>query len=838
MEKSKYSQGAMELLKEAHNLAVTNENVEVSTLHVFYCLIKNENTETYGILRELGLPIKLIKDSLENAIAKLKSPKGVSKVYLSKSYQKMLLSAGEATRNLFESKTSINHILLGILKDDSLASNIAKANGLDYKVFEEAILRKFNEKLLAGVSVESLNSLLKFGRNLTKEAIEGRLDPIIGRDEELTDLIRVLSRRLKNNPILIGEAGVGKTAIVEGLVQRIVKKDVPDILRDKIVFSLDMTSLIAGAKYRGDFEERLKSVLEIIKESKGKIILFIDEIHNIIGSGSSSGTLDTANILKPMLARGEILTIGATTLDEYKKYIEKDSALDRRFQKILIEEPSEEMTVSILRGIKSKYEQYHKVTITDGAIIEAVKLSKRYLPHRKLPDVSVDIIDEAAAILRMFTDKTPKEIDDLYRQISQLETEKVLLKMEEDKKSKVRLEELEKNIKEKNEKLEEKFRAYKLEKERQKKIVELSKDLEELEEKISDAKESGEFDKLDRLLKSLEKTKDDLELESTRKPYYDLKTQVTENEIREIVSTLSGMPQKTSEYDSNYFDSLKKTIKSEIVGMDYIIDNIINAYIRSKSQIIKKDKPVGSFLLVGKTGVGKSYLADVLANEIYDGEVSLIKYDIGEFTEKSSITKLIGAPPGYVGFDMGGALTENIRLKPYAIVVFENIDRGHRDIFSTLTNIIRNGKIKDSKGRYADFSNAIIVFTKTTGLEKEEALEEIKDQLSGEFLRSLDDIFYVNELSKNSALDLVRIKLNSLKFDLKKSQIDFSFSKSLEEYLAKLVLTEAEGAVFLNKIIENEIITEISKMTLDKATDDIQSIKADLDSEKINVKID
>lgn len=833
MDTTTYTQEAAFLIKTGQDLAIKNENLELTNLHILYSILDDEGTKVFKILLDLGLPLKLIKDDLDQDIKKLKSPKGVTKLYLSKAYQKMILSSGEISRTMYASKVSSSHILLGILKGDDQASKIAGKYGLNYEVFEEALMDRYTKDLIEGVSKDSLSKLSKYGRNLTKEALEGKLDPVIGRDRELNSLIRILSRRLKNNPILIGEAGVGKTAIVEGLVQRIVKKDLPDLLQNKIVFSLDMTALVAGAKYRGDFEERLQEVLDIIKDSNGKIILFVDEIHNIIGSGSSSGTMDTANILKPMLARGEILTIGATTIDEYKKYIEKDSALDRRFQKILIEEPSEETTLSILRGIKSKYESHHKVTITDQALVETVKLAKRYLPQRKFPDVCVDIIDEAAALLRMYADQTPKEIDDLKRQISQLETEKALIKIEEGKSS-YRLEDLDQAIEEKNKLYQEKLSAYKKEKTRQEDLIKEKIALEDIDKQIAKAKAADDYEKLDNLLlgkKSLEAEIKDLE---TQGPYYKIANQVTVDQVREIVETLSGMPQKTTAYNLDYFEKLRRDLKEKLVAMDPLVDSLVDAFIRSKAKVIKGNKPLGSFLLLGPSGGGKSYFSDLVSREIYDGDASLIKMDMGEFTDKSALTKLLGAPPGYVGFDMGGALCENIRIHPYSVVTFENIDKAHKDIFSTIINIMKNGKIKDSKGRDADFSNAFLIFSLSTDLEEEKAREKLEELLPKDFLRSLDLIYYIDKLNEENARKLVQIKLKDLQGSLKKSYIEFSYDKDLEDYLVAQALAEKTTGLALNKIIEDDLLTEISILTIETGPEDLIKVHGSFDK-KIQV---
>ena len=526
MDIKKYSQAAVDVINHANKIAIRYGNSEVTDLHLLYAILQNPNNQIEEFLKESSVNFQQLKDDVENALTRIRSAKGVSNLYVSRSYQKVLLVSEELCRNLFEEKINLDHIFLALLKEN----------------FMQFVSRKFNEQFLNGIAKETIASFEKYGRNLTKEAIEGKLDPVIGRGEETRSSIRVLSRRIKNNPILIGEAGVGKTAIVEGIVQRIVKGDVPDNLKNRIVFSLDMTSLVAGTKFRGDFEDRLKKILETVKDSDGKIILFIDEIHNIIGAGNTSGTMDTANILKPMLARGEILIIGATTIEEYKKYIEKDGALDRRFQKILVDEPSVETSISILRGIKSKYEKHHMVKISDAALVDAVKLSKRFLSYRKLPDVAIDVIDEACALTRMTKDQKPVEIDNLNRALIQAETEKIALMDETDNISRDRVLEKEKEIEDLKATLEEKTQLYEKEKERQEQILLYEKELEGIIADIEMAQNEHNIDELDEKMKSKKLVEGKLSKLNDKEAYYPLSTSVTSSEVKEIVSKLSGMP--------------------------------------------------------------------------------------------------------------------------------------------------------------------------------------------------------------------------------------------------------------------------------------------------------
>ncbi|EHL17324.1 hypothetical protein HMPREF9630_00491 [Peptoanaerobacter stomatis] len=833
MDVSKYSQAVIDTIKEAHKIAIKNENLEVTELHIMYCILKNSDNEVIRAITNMGIVVKSLTDDIKNAISKLKSPKGVTNLYVSRAYQKVLIVSQEIARSMYDSLVSQKHIFLAILKEDyTQGAQIAQRHNLNYEILEKEFDKINSENIARGITDETLKELSKYGRNLTKEAIDGKLDPIIGRDEETKGVIRILSRRIKNNPVLIGEAGVGKTAIVEGLVQRIVKQDVPDILKDKIVFALDMTSLIAGAKYRGDFEDRLKKLLEIIKDSNGKIIMFIDELHNIIGAGNTSGTMDTSNILKPMLARGEILVVGATTLDEYKKYIEKDGALERRFQKILVEEPTQEDTISILRGIKSKYERHHKVQITDLAIIDAVKLSQRYLSSRKLPDIAIDIIDEASSLVRMYTDERPLELEDLNRKILQLETEKVLLKREVDEVSKHRLAELEKTIEKEKNILLEKEDAYIKEKQRQEEISNLQTDLELISLQIEDAKEKHSFDKLGDLMKLKEETDNNLNKVKSITPYYPLRIQVTQKEVKEIVAKLAGMPEKNLETDElALISNLKENLKYEFIGSENMIDRIVDAYIRSRGDLVEKNRPIGAYLLAGSSGVGKSYIAKLLANYIYDGEKSLVALDMSEFTDKSSITKLIGAPPGYIGFETGGAFTETIRTRPYSVILFDNIDMAQLEVAAIISQIIKNGKISDSKGRNIDFKNTVIICTVNIDSDKNKYLDLLKTKLQFSFLSSFDEIFFIEKFDKKSIKKVAKLSLQKLSQELSTNQINLVWDEEVEDELITYFDYENMGAIAISNAIEQYILTPISMKNLQGKLKKFSTVRLVLDEE-------
>lgn len=829
MDNIKYSQAVADIIKEAYKIAIKNSNVEVTELHLLSAILQNTNSDIVHIITDLGIIVKGLDEDIQVAISKLKSPKGVSNLYVSKSYQKVLILSQEISRVMYDNIVSVKHLMLALLKDEDMASSkIANIYHLNYDILSKELAKQMSEDISTGVSKEALKTLEKYGRNLTKEAIDKKLDPIIGRDEETQSAIRILCRRIKNNPVLIGDAGVGKTAIVEGIVQRIVKKDVPDILSDKIVFSLDMASLIAGTKYRGDFEDRLKSILEIIKDSNGKIILFIDELHNIIGTGNTSGTMDTSNILKPMLARGEILTIGTTTIDEYKLYIEKDSALDRRFQKILVEEPDNNTTISILRGIKSKYESHHKVKISDDAIIEAVKLSKRYLTQRKLPDVAIDIIDEASAMVRMYADELPQEIDELNRKILQLEMQRIVLKKEDDDISNHNLIEIEKEISTQKEKFDNKMHLYQKERERQENLYKLNAQSELLNIQIDYAKSTKDFEKLELLIRQSEDVSDKLKNINDIKPYYPIKTQVTKIEVKEIVSKLSGMKTQDIQKDElENISSIKNEMQKYLVANEKILDTISNAYMRSKTGLIKSSKPILSLFLYGISGTGKSYLSNVIADSIFDGDRSLISLDMTEFSDKSYITKILGAPPGYIGYELGGELTESIRTRPYSIVVFENIDKACVEVLSIIFKILDKGMIVDSKGRNIDFRNTIILCTST--IKKEENIDEMLYQILSNYV---DNIFEMEILDEENMRKLSNIKLDILSKELLESNIYMSFDDDVIDYLSKISYDEMSNTRKLNKIIEENIVTQIAMKTLKKEIKDFDKVKIQLDEYK------
>lgn len=817
MNTEKYSQEAMQVLKEAQNLAINKKHSEVTELHLLKAILDQDENSVIKLLTDQGIILGPLKEQVDTAVDKLRSPKGVKNLYISRNYQRLLLISEQVSRAQFESRVSLDHLFLALMKDEDFASaKLLALFEITADFYEQAMAKRETDKFQEGISKADLKQLLKYGRNLTQEAIEGRLAPIIGRDQETRSVIRILSRRIKNNPVLIGEAGVGKTAIVEGLAQRIVQGRVPDKLKNRIIFALNITSLISGAKYRGDFEERLEEVLGIIKDSKGRIILFIDELHNIVGAGNSSGSMDTSNILKPMLARGEILTIGATTTDEYKLYIEKDLALDRRFQKVLIEEPSEAATLSILRGIQSKYESFHQVNIKDPALVEAVRLSKRYLPNRKLPDVAVDILDEASAMVRMYTDELPEKIQDLEAELNKMETEAARLKNESDQVSQYRFKELMEQVAEQEKLLDQELANYHKEKDRIQEITRLKGELETLNQQKMEAQYERDLDKMSAYLAEEKSTKADLEELEQSTPYYNVSADVGINEIREVVAQLAHMPKAEMESDpAAQIAKIESDLRENFVGADDLIDKIISLVTQSRSGLFNQAKPLLSLILAGESGTGKTYLARLIAQALFGGEEHLIALDMSEFRDASSNTKLIGSPPGYIGYESNNHLTEQIRTRPYSVVLLENIDYAHPDIFALIKQIVASGQIRDNKSRDVDFSNTVIIATLTLD-GKADYQKQVSKRVNGQSLSDFDAVYYLQLFDKREMEALIQLELDRLAKLLKDNQIKLSYQDELVRSLANYLVYDLDrhSANDLSQLMESEITTPIAQLRL------------------------
>ena len=696
-------------------------------------------------------------------------------------------------------------------------------------------------------------ALDKFGKDLVELARKGKLDPIIGRDNEIRRAIQILSRRNKNNPILIGEPGVGKTAIAEGIAQRILKGDVPENLKDKTIFSLDMGALVAGAKYRGEFEERLKAVLEEIEKSEGRIILFIDEVHNIVGAGKTEGSMDAGNLLKPMLARGEIKVIGATTIDEYRKYIEKDAALERRFQPVMVDEPTVEDTISILRGLKEKFEIFHGIRITDNAIVTAATMSDRYINDRFLPDKAIDLIDEAAAKVKTEINSMPTELDEVTRRVMQLEIEKVALEKEKDQASKDRLVTLEKELAELNEKKAAFKAQWESEKQEVEKIQNINTEIEKVKLQIADAQRKNDYNKLAELqygkLPALEKQRaDEEEKAKNQNPDANklLKQEIDSEEIAEIVGKWTGIPvSKLLQGEREKILHLAEQMMKRVIGQDEAITTISDTIIRSRAGLKDPNRPIGSFIFLGPTGVGKTYLTKTLAFNLFDDESNIIRIDMSEYMDKFSTTRLIGAPPGYVGYEEGGQLTEAVRRKPYSVILFDEIEKAHPDVFNILLQLLDDGRLTDGKGKVVDFKNTIIIMTSNIGSEiiledpqvseptKEAVLNEMKHRFKPEFLNRIDDIIVFKALGKESVKNIISLILDEINDKLKEQYIKIEFTDKALDYIVNEAYDPAYGARPLKRFVQKDIETNLSKMILSNEVPENSTVVLDSDGEKL-----
>src|SRR6056297_3557026 len=849
MRMDNFTRMAQEGLVEAQHIAEDYQQQEVYPAHLLYALLKQDNGIIIPIMQKLDTDIENLKVELQDILEKLPQVynKDSTQVYMSNELNRVLRQANKQAEKLDDDYISTEHFLLAIVADSK--SKTAKLLS-DYNI-SLSKLKEIINSIRGGKKVKNKNAeneynvLEKFTIDITKQAKEGKLDPVIGRDERIRRIMQVLSRRKKNNPVLIGEPGVGKTAIVEGLALRIVNGDIPGILKDKKVVSLDMGSLIAGTKYRGEFEDRLKSVLKEIKDKKGQIIMFIDEMHTLVGAGASEGAMDAANLLKPALARGELHCVGATTLNEYKKHIEKDTALERRFQPILISEPSVDDTVSILRGLKEKYEIHHGVKIQDNALVAAAKLSERYLTERFLPDKAIDLVDEAASKLRIDIDSMPLEIDELNRKIRRLEIEKEALKKEEDQESQERLEELGKKIQELKEKRDPLLARWDNEKELIQKRQNLNEEIEKIKVKAENAEREANYEEaarlrygeLNDLQKELEETKE--KIEDIEGDFNVLKEEVTAEDIAEIVSSWTDIPvQELMEDEREKLVHLEEELAKRVVGQNEAITAVSNAIRRSRTGLQDIDRPLGSFIFMGPTGVGKTELAKTLAAYLFDDEKNLIRLDMSEYMERHAVAKLIGSPPGYVGFEEGGQLTERIRRQPYSVILLDEIEKAHQDVFNILLQILDDGILTDSQGNEVNFKNTVIIMTSNIGseyiqdLENEEEMrkrvtEALKGNFRPEFLNRVDEKIIFHSLSKENLLDIVEIKINDLRKKLSERDLKIEVTKEAKEEIMELGYDPTFGARPINRAIQKYlkdpmamkmlegIINEGDKVTID-----------------------
>lgn len=848
-----FTQKSMEAISEAHNFAIRYKHSDMKVEHLLLALIGQMNGLIPNLLKKMGIDTVDLMKKLEEKLARMpKIEGGVSDPRPNAEMNRVLVGAEDYAKKMEDAYISTEHLFLASYDNNSFL----KENGVVKKQFENALEGvRGGKKIMTDNPENTYEALDKYGKDLVELARKGKIDPIIGRDNEIRRAIQILSRRNKNNPILIGEPGVGKTAIAEGIAQRILNGDVPENLKDKTIFSLDMGALISGAKYRGEFEERLKAVLDELENSDGRIILFIDEVHNIVGAGKTEGSMDAGNLLKPMLARGEIKVIGATTIDEYRKYIEKDAALERRFQPILVNEPSVEDTISILRGLKEKFEIFHGIRITDNALVTAATMSDRYINDRFLPDKAIDLIDEAAAKVKTEINSMPTELDEVTRRVMQLEIEKVALEKEKDQASKDRLENLEKELAELNEKKATFQSQWENEKQEVEKIKKLNEEIEKVRLEIEAAQRKNDYNKLAELqygvLPQLEK--DRTELQEKAKEHDNnklLKQEIDSEEIAEIVGKWTGIPvSKLMQGEKEKILNLAKYMKERVIGQDDAIETISDTIIRSRAGLKDPNRPIGSFIFLGPTGVGKTYLTKTLSLNLFDDENNIVRIDMSEYMDKFSVTRLIGAPPGYVGYEEGGQLTEAVRRKPYSVILFDEIEKAHPDVFNVLLQLLDDGRLTDGKGKVVDFKNTIVIMTSNIGSEiiledpqlsdttKEAVLDEMKHRFKPEFLNRIDDIIIFKSLGKDSVKNIIKLILEDINHKLKEQFIKVEFTDSALDFIVNEAYDPAYGARPLKRFVQKDIETNLSKMILSNEIPENSTILIDSDGEKLTYTV-
>ena len=866
MNMEKLTQKSREVIQAANSLAIENQNQQIEQVHLLSALLEQNGGLIPQLFEKMGVAVENVQIQLKSAIDALPAVTGsgrkADEVYIAQDVDRALREAEKEASRMKDEYISVEHLMLGLF--DAMNSTVRKVLqpfSVTKDAFLEALMKvRGNQRVTTENPEETYDVLSKYGQDLVERARAGKLDPVIGRDNEIRNVIRILSRKTKNNPVLIGEPGVGKTAIAEGLALRIVRGDVPANLKDRKIFSLDLGALIAGAKYRGEFEERLKAVLNEVKKSEGGIILFIDELHTIVGAGKSDGAMDAGNLLKPMLARGELHCIGATTLNEYRQYIEKDAALERRFQPVMVDEPTVEDTISILRGLKERYEVFHGVKIQDQALIAAATLSDRYITDRFLPDKAIDLVDEACAMIRTEMDSMPTELDEIRRKIMQHEIEEAALKKEDDKLSKAHLQEVQQELSEMRDQFNEMKAKWENEKNAISKVQKLREELEQVNAEIERAERDYDlnraaelkYGRLPALQKELAEEEAIAEKQKEEKDSL-LRDKVTEEEIARIVGRWTGIPvSKLMEGEREKLLHMEDVLHRRVIGQDEAVTKVSEAILRSRAGIQDPNRPLGSFLFLGPTGVGKTELAKALAEALFDDENNIVRIDMSEYMEKFSVSRLIGAPPGYVGYEEGGQLTEAVRRKPYSVVLLDEVEKAHPDVFNILLQVLDDGRITDSQGRTVDFKNTIIILTSNLGspailegmdengniseVARKEVDALLKQQFRPEFLNRLDEIVFYKPLNRSEIFRIVDLLLQKLKKRLEEKQLDLEVSQAAKEYIVNEGYDVNYGARPLKRLIQQKLETLVAREIIanDPAPDTV--IRIDYDGTKLFVK--